>query len=94
MVTSAASGALPPAIGDLLKDDNVHWPSDAVMFLMFSWMRIGLRHVLQAFDMLEDNKPYGGKFRLAELIDVMGLDVALDEKTLERLRSVLSKRQH
>jgi hypothetical protein len=36
----------------------------------------------------------GGKFRLAELIDVMGLDVALDEKTLERLRSVLSKRQH
>jgi hypothetical protein len=94
MVTSAASGALPPAIGDLLKDDNVHWPSDAVMFLMFSWMRIGLRHVLKAFDMLEDDELYGGKFKLAELIDIMGLDVALDEKTLERLRSVLSKFKH
>jgi hypothetical protein len=94
MVASAAAGALPPAIGDLLKDENAHWPSDAVMFLMYGWMRIGLRHLLQSFDMLEDDEPYEKKFKLAELIDIMGLDVALDDKTLERLRSVLSKRRH
>lgn len=93
MVTSAAADALPPAVGDLLTSDNLQWPSDAVMFLMYSWMRVGLRHVLQAFDMLEDDKPYAGKFKLAELIDIMGLDVSLDDKTLERLRAVLTRKK-
>jgi hypothetical protein len=93
MVTSAAADALPPAVGDLLKGDNLHWPSDAVMFILYSWMRIGLRQVLQAFEMLEDDKPYAGKFKLAELIDIMGLDVSLDDKTLERLRAVLTRQK-
>jgi hypothetical protein len=61
------------------------------MFVMFSWMRIGLRQVLQASELMEDDAPYAHQFRLAELIDIMGLDVALDEKTLERLRAVLTR---
>jgi len=91
MVASAVADELPPHVGDLLKADNPNWPSDAVMFVMFTWLRVGMHQILKAFDMLEDGKLYEHKFKLAELIGIIGLDVSLDEQTLETLRAVFTR---
>jgi hypothetical protein len=79
LVTSAAADKLPPHFGDLIKNEHPEWPGDAVMFVLYSWLRIGMHHLLSAFELIHDDKPFNGKFKLADLLDVLGIDVSLKD---------------
>lgn len=37
--------------------------------------------------MIEDDTPYNQKFKLSDLLDIIGLDIALDDKTVGDLRT-------
>jgi hypothetical protein len=87
LVTSAAKEITPPALGDLLKKENDDWPADAIMYLLYTWLRVGLRQIGEMFDVLNDDQPYGKAFKLSELLDILGLDLPIDDKTLASLRA-------
>jgi hypothetical protein len=91
MITSAVDGKTPPVLDDLLKSEHADWPSEAILFLLYSWLRLGLHQLLQAFELIEDDAPFGGAFRLAQLLEIIGLDVALDDKTVAALRSTFAR---
>jgi hypothetical protein len=78
---------LPPHFGELIKSEHPEWPGDAVMFVLYSWLRIGMHYLLSAFELIHDDKPFNGKFKLADLLDVLGIDVSLkDAEALELKR--------
>lgn len=79
LVVSAAADKLPPHFGELIKSEHPDWPGDAVMFVLYSWLRIGMHHLLTAFELIHDDKPFDGKFKLADLLDVLGIDVNLKD---------------
>lgn len=91
MVNSVAAGKSPPVLNDLLGKDNPDWPTEAILFLLYSWMRFGLHQLLEAFALIDDSKPYGGAFKLSDLLDILGLDLALDDTTLKRLMTTFSR---
>lgn len=80
-VTLRAATELPPDIEDVLRGEVEGWPRDALLFVLQSWLHVGLLHVLRAFDVLENDAPFGGKFRLSSLLEIAGLDVSLDDET-------------
>jgi hypothetical protein len=82
----------PPDIGTLLKTDDPLWPRNAVLFLLAVWLQFGLRELLEAFALIEDSGPYGGQFRIAQILELVGLDVALDDKTVAALKTTFSRR--
>jgi hypothetical protein len=45
---------------------------------------------MSARKLLEDDGKYEGKFRLSQLFEVLGLETALDDETVETVRSRLS----
>lgn len=80
----------PPDIATLLKTDDPLWPRNAVLFVLTVWLHFGLREVLEVFALVEDSAPYDGHFRIAQIFELLGLDVALDDKTVAQLKSVIS----
>ncbi|HZN17943.1 MAG TPA: hypothetical protein VFB84_07100 [Micromonosporaceae bacterium] len=87
MVGSAVAKIDPPSLLDLTKNENPDWPTDAIMFLLYTWLRIGLRQLLEMFHFMEDGQPYGNLFKLSDLFDILGLDIALDDQTLASLKA-------
>lgn len=82
---------LPPTLDSLLKNEDADWPSDAIMFILYTWLRMGLHHILEAFKLIEDDAPYAGQFKLSQLLDIIGLDIALDDKTLAALKGTFTR---
>jgi hypothetical protein len=79
-----------PNIDDLLKNDDPRWPRKAVLFVLATWLQFGLRQLLEAFAVIEDDTIFDGKFRLAQILEIIGLDVALDDKTVKELKTKFS----
>jgi len=75
----------PPLIEDMLAGDVEGWPRETLLFVLQTWLHVGLLHVLRAFEVLESDAEYGGKFRLATLLEIAGLDVSLDDDTAREL---------
>ncbi len=92
MIASVVEGKTPPVLKDLLKKEDDAWPTEAIMFLLYSWMRFGLHQLLEAFALIDDDKDFDGVFKLSQLLDILGLDIALDDNTLQRLMTTFSKR--
>lgn len=82
---------LPPTLETLLKNDDADWPADAIMFVLYTWLRLGLHHILEAFKLIEDDAPYAKQFKLSQLLDIIGLDIALDDKTLAALKGTFTR---
>lgn len=91
MIKSALDGKVPPALDDLVKTENDEWPTEAILFLLYSWLRLGLHQLLEVFNLIEDDKPYGGAFKLSQLLDIIGLDIPLDDKTVAALRAKFTR---
>lgn len=89
LVTAHARSATPPPIGELAGPgpDDPAWPRDAVSFLLYAWLRAGIQQLLWAYETLEDQAPYAGDFRLALLLEILGLDVQLDDLLTDKLRT-------
>ena len=49
-------------------------------------MRVRLLQLRSAFEVLEDTAPYAGDFKRANLLEIGGLQVSLDDKTVQALR--------
>jgi hypothetical protein len=75
----------PPDVATLLEIDDPDWPRDALLFVLQTWLRVAMTQLLRAFDVLEDSEPFGGEFRLATLLEIVGLEVGLDDKTAAAL---------
>jgi len=90
VVANAIAGTDPPHLGELLKEENPDWPGDAVFFILFTWLRIGLHHLMEMFELIENDSHFDGKFRIRELLDVIGLDIALDDKSLAAVKVAFS----
>lgn len=82
---SATATEEPPLIEDVTAGDGGGWPRDAILFVLQTWLHVGLLHVLRAFDVLERDAEYDGKFRLSTLLEIAGIDVSLDDDTARRL---------
>jgi hypothetical protein len=80
-----------PNIDDLLKTDDPRWPRTAVLFVLGTWLQLGLRQLLDAFAVIEDDKIFGGQFRLAQILEILGLDVALDDDIVTALKTTFSR---
>jgi hypothetical protein len=91
MVQRATDGAIPPSLNELIRSDNPNWPADAILFLLYSWLRLGLSKALQGFHLIEDGAEFGGTFQLSELFDILGLDVALDDEALAKLKTAFTQ---
>jgi hypothetical protein len=85
-VTARAQTELPPDIETLLENDDPLWPRDTMVFVLGTWLRVGLLQLRSAFEVLEDTEPYAGDFKLATLLEIGGLQVSLDDKTAQALR--------
>jgi len=90
IVVKALANELPPHFGELIKEENPDWPGDAIFFIIYTWLRIGMHHLLAAFSLIDDDKPFDGKFKISELLEVLGIDVALDDKILATVKAVFS----
>ncbi|MGW2937489.1 hypothetical protein ACWDA7_38010 [Streptomyces sp. NPDC001156] len=88
LVTSVAADKLPPHFGELINGEHPEWPGDAVMFVLYTWLRIGMNHLLSAFELIHDDKPFDGKFKIADLLDVLGIDVDLKDKEALALKAL------
>lgn len=84
-IAAKAATESPPNFDALLAAEVEGWPRDAVLFALQTWLHVGLLHILRAFDLLEDDTPFQGKFRLSTLLEIAGLEVALDDKTAAAL---------
>lgn len=82
---------LPPTLETLLKNDDPDWPADAIMFVLYTWLHLGLHHILEAFKLIEDDAPFAKQFKLSQLLDIIGLDIALDDKTLAALKGTFTR---
>ncbi len=91
LVLSAKDNMIPPDLEALTKGDNPEWPTDAILFVLYTWLRLGLREILQGFNLINDAQPYGGAFKLSELLDIIGLDIALDDTTAAALRATFTR---
>lgn len=89
--TNVDGGIKPPSFEELIKGDNPDWPSDALIFVLYCWLRLGIRQILEAFNLIESEKLFDGKFRLSQLLDIIGLDIALDDQTVTALRAKFTK---
>ena len=89
LVDSAASSE-PPSFKELMENDNPDWPSDAIFFVLYCWLWLGLRKSMSAMKLLEDAGKFDGKFRLSQLFEVLGLETALDDEIVETLRNRFS----
>jgi hypothetical protein len=92
MISSAAANVLPPSLAELTKTESAEWPSEAIMFLLYCWLRLGLRQLGEMFNLIQDDQPYGKVFRLADLLEIMGLDVAVDDQTLTSLKATFVRK--
>ncbi|MBE7450919.1 MAG: hypothetical protein HS111_19120 [Kofleriaceae bacterium] len=61
------------------------WPRDAVTFLLSSWLQAGIQQIFWAYETLEDRSRYENNFRLATLLEILGLDVQLDDIVVSKL---------
>lgn len=59
---------------------------DAVTFVLYAWLQAGIQQVMWAYETLED-RAYGNDFRLASLLEILGLDVQLDDMLASTLRT-------
>jgi hypothetical protein len=84
-ITARAQAESPPDIESVLAGEDVLWPRDALLFVLETWLRVALLQLLRAFDVLEDDAPFGGHFRLSTLLEIAGLEVSLDDKTAAQL---------
>lgn len=84
-IAARAATESPPGFDEILSAEVEGWPRDAVLFVLQTWLHVGLLHILRAFDLLEDDAPFQGKFRLSTLLEIAGLDVSLDDKTAAAL---------
>ncbi len=83
---AVAAGKLPPDLATLLSSDDPQWPGDAILFALYTWLRVALDELVGVFAVIEDTAPFGGQFRIAELLEVLGLDVALDDPAVAALK--------
>jgi hypothetical protein len=94
LLVNVAADQLPPHLGDLLKTENPEWPGDAIFFFLYTWLRIGMHRLIEAFNLVHDDKPFDGKFRIADLLDAMGIDVNLNDKILDSVKTAFSHNGH
>jgi hypothetical protein len=90
-IVARAQTEAPPA-ADAWNTDAAGWPPDAMSFILDCWMRIALDLALSAFAEMDDATPFGGDFRLATLLEVLGLDVALDDPAVKAARVEFDRR--
>jgi hypothetical protein len=91
LADNVADNKLPPHFGELIKGEHAdEWPGDAVMFVLYTWLRIGMQHLLSAFELINDDKPFDRKFKIADLLDVLGIDVDLNDKEALALKALTS----
>jgi hypothetical protein len=90
-IAARASTELPPDIEDVRAGEVAGWPRDALLFALQTWLDVGLLHILRAFDVLEDDAPFDGKFRLATLLEIAGLDVSLDDETARAVAATFER---
>jgi hypothetical protein len=81
----------PPA-ADAWQSDPAGWPPDAMSFILDCWMRIALDLSMSAFTEMDYATPFGGEFRLATLLEVLGLDVSLDDPAVKAARVEFERR--
>lgn len=75
---------------DAAEDQDPRWPRQAVLFVLTVLLHFGLREILEVFALIEESAPYGGHFRIAQIFELLGLDVAVEDKTVAQLRPVIS----
>lgn len=85
VLARAASEDLP-LVDELKGDVPTGWPREVLLFITQVWSRAALHQALRAFELLEDAQPFNGTFSLASLLEVLGLNVALDDRTIQNLR--------
>ncbi len=85
VVARAASEELP-LMDELKSDAPTGWPREILLFIIQVWSRAALHQALRAFELVEDARPFDGAFSLASLLEVLGLNVALDDHTIQNLR--------
>jgi hypothetical protein len=90
LADNVAADKLPPHFGELIKGEHAEWPGDAVMFVLYTWLRIGMHHLLSAFELINDDQPFDRKFKIADLLDVLGIDVDLNDKEALALKALTS----
>lgn len=90
LLVNVAADQLPPHLGDLLKTENPEWPGDAIFFFLYTWLRIGMHRLIEAFNLVHDDKPFDGKFKIADLLDAMGVDVNLNDKILDSVKAAFT----
>jgi hypothetical protein len=59
--------------------------------VLTTWLQFGLRELLEAFAVIEDDKIFGGQFRLAQILEIIGLDVALDDDIVTALKTTFAR---
>jgi hypothetical protein len=91
IVANAAAGHIPPSLKELTESENPEWPADAILFLLYTWLRMGLHRALLGFKLIEDSEAFAGQFRVADLLDILGLDIALDDATVAALKTQFTK---
>jgi hypothetical protein len=87
VVQRAQSGEYPPDVDALRAGEDPLWPRDVIVFVLSVWLHVATVEMLRVFEVLEDSTPYDGHFRLATLLEIAGLQVSLDDKTVEELRT-------
>jgi hypothetical protein len=87
LIASARSNILPPDFEALTKGENADWPSDAILYVLYTWLRLGLRQILEMFNLIEDTAPFEGKFKISDLLAIIGLDFPLNDATLADLKA-------
>ncbi len=88
---------VPPPITEVLDPKKLadpEWPRDALLFVLENWLRIGLNQLLRAFDELESDVKFAGKFRLATLLEIAGLSTSLDDKLAAQLAVKFAREFH
>lgn len=87
-ITAHAAAHAPPAVTGFSESEGEDpaWPMDAVTFVLYAWLQAGIQQVMWAYETLED-RAYGNDFRLASLLEILGLDVQLDDMLASTLRT-------
>ena len=85
---AASAASKPPPIFKDLAGDDADWPANALAFVLFSWVRVAVREFGGMIAVLEDRTPFkGNELNLATLMEVLGLDIPLDDPTVDALRA-------
>ncbi len=88
---ASAPGTEVPSIETMLEKDDPLWPRKAVLFVLASWMYFGLDQIRAMFGIIEDDDLFGGKMSIADILEIIGLDVKLDDRLAEAMKTRFRK---